>query len=259
MKTPIKIGERSFLSKNDALLYYKTILNSYKFGQSLNDNDFKELMALLNYEYQLSISQTPQIQGANEVVDEPGNDSEVLVENIVVSKAQFNTRCFEIFYSDSTSCYISYLMIINRRGYTSETLFTTACRNCIQKDLMLVKQEYFKKHSVQGKVKCQETSVLSKWEELAVDHRQPNTLSVIIDRFKEVNSIELESLEYRTTKENLIVFKDQQLVQNFVSYHRNKATLRIVRKECNSSRSAMGRIKRSPKDLTVNQTQLSLF
>ncbi|WP_151088264.1 hypothetical protein [Hymenobacter baengnokdamensis] len=122
-----------------------------------------------------------------------------------------------------------------------------------------MKQEYFKKYSIQGKVKCQETSTLSKWEDLAVDHRQPNTLSIIIDRFKEVKNIVLDNLEYRTTRDNMIVFKDQELVQSFISYHRDKATLRVVRKDCNSSRSAMGRVKKSSKDLVINQAQLPLF
>ena len=259
MKTPVKIGERNFLSKKDATLHYRSILNSYRFGQSLNDNDFDDLMALLNYEHQLGIAQSPQIQVTGELANEFEDNSEVLVENIIVSKVQFSTKCFEVFYSDNTSYYISYLMIINRKGYTSETLFSTVCRNCIQKDLMDVKREYFKKHAVQGKVKCQETTVLSTWEELVVDHRQPNTLSVIVDRFKEVNNIVLDNLEYKTTKDNLIIFKDPELVRRFVLYHQNKATLRIVRKECNSSRSAMGRVKKSPKDLTINHTQLNLF
>lgn len=183
MKSPIKIGERSFPSKKDALLYYKTILNSYKFGQSLNNDDFEDLMALRNYDYQLSMAQLPHVEDADKVVDESESELEaIVVKDIIVSKAQFNTKCFEVFYSDNTSCYISYLMIINRKEYTPELLFSTACRNCIQKDLMLVKQEYFKKYSVQGKVKCQKTNAFSKWEELAVDHRQPNTLSIIIDR-----------------------------------------------------------------------------
>jgi len=100
MKTSFRIGERSFSSKKDALIHYKGILNSYEFGQSLIDNDFKDLMALLNYEHQLSLSQTTQIEVSNEVEDAFEKDSEVQVENIFVSRVQFNTKCFEVFYSD---------------------------------------------------------------------------------------------------------------------------------------------------------------
>ena len=260
MKTPVKIGERNFSSKKEALTHYKNILNSYTFGSSLNDNDFWDLMALLNYEYQLNSMQQIHIEAEeNDEIKAENIEGEIFVKDIKVSKVQFTTKCFEVFHSDGTSCYISYLMMINRKEYTPESLFTIACRNCIQKDLISIKQEYFRNNSVQGRVKCQETNILSKWEELAVDHRQPNTLSIIIDRFKEVNEIILEDIEYQSNKENLIIFRNQELMQKFISYHRKKATLRVVRKERNSSRSAMGRVKKSSKDLIISQTQLPLF
>ncbi len=260
MKSNVEIGQRSFATKKEALLHYKGILNSYKFGQSLNNSDFVDLLALINYEFQISLAQFSQVEHSSEVNEEEAYETfDVSIDNIVVSKVQFNTKCFEVFYSNGSSYYISYIMLINRKGYTPEMLFTTACRNCVHKDIMSVKQEYFKKYSNQGKVKCQETNVLSSWQELAVDHRQPNTLSIIIDRFKELNNIELSEIEYRTTKDNLIIFKEDKLLQKFISYHRDKATLRVVRKEQNSSRSAMGRVKPNSKDLTIVQNQLPLF
>jgi hypothetical protein len=92
---------------------------------------------------------------------------------------------------------------------------------------------------------------LSKWEYLAVDHRQPNTFSVIIDRFKEVNKIELEKIDYLTNDVNLLLFKNKTLMTDFINYHKEKANLRIVRKECNLSRTGIARLKRSTKDLTI--------
>lgn len=91
----------------------------------------------------------------------------------------------------------------------------------------------------------------SKWTELDVDHRQPNTFSIIVDRFKEVNRINLDDIEYTSNEQNHIIFKDENLTHDFKKYHKEKASLRIVRKECNSSRSGMARIKRSTKDFTI--------
>jgi hypothetical protein len=113
------------------------------------------------------------------------------------------------------------------------------------------KQDYFDKNSVKGQVKCQETGLLSKWTELVVDHRQPNTFSVIVDRFKEVNRIELDKIEYTSNEQNHIIFKDDSWTKQFRMYHMEKASLRIVRTECNSSRTGLARIKRTSKDLTV--------
>ena len=142
-------------------------------------------------------------------------------------------------------------MLLNKTKYNPETLFYKACRNVISKDMLSIKQIFFNTNSVNGYVKCQETNELSKWEDLAVDHRQPNTFSVILDRFKEVKNIDLESIEYTINENNFIVFKNQDLIFEFINYHKEKANLRVIRKECNLSRTGMGRLKRSTKDLFI--------
>lgn len=264
MKKPLKIGGRTFPSKKEALVHYKGILNAYGFGQSLNDADFDDVLNLLNYNYfntSNKIEQEPEQIELNAVAElSPLDAEEVLIEDIKVSKVQYGTKCFEVFYSNRSSEFISYLMIIKDWSYTPEKLFSVACRNCIQRDLVAVKQVYFKENAANGLVKCQETGQLSNWAELAVDHRQPNTLSIIIDRFKELNNVVLDEIEYKTSSDNLILFKDPELTQKFVQYHQEKANLRVVRKERNASRTAMARVKRSAKDLVIKPSdQLSLF
>ena len=260
MRKPIKIGEKQYDSKKDAIKHYRTILNSYDFGQSLNDHDFDDLLDLLEYDdiaYSADIECLEDTDAEMASVDIgliPGDESaedEITIEDIKIARVQFNTKCFEVFYSDSTSQYISYLMIINNTKFTAEKLFYIACRSAIHNDIRAVKQEFFDQHSIKGQVKCQETEILSKWTELVVDHRQPNTFSVIVDRFKEVNRIDIETIEYSSNDQNLIVFKERTLSELFRKYHKEKASLRIVRRECNSGRSGLARIKRTSKDLTV--------
>ena len=260
MRKPIRIGHKEYKFKKDAILHYRTILNSYDFGQSLNETDFNELIDLLNYDY---FNYVAELETTEETVEEEINDEielskneeseddEITIEDIKVARVQFNTKCFEVFYNDKSSDYISYLMIINNTKYTPEKLFYVACRNSIHIDIKAVKQEYFDQNSIKGQVKCQETGLLSKWTELAVDHRQPNTFSVIVDRFKEVNRIELDKIEFTTNDQNHIIFKDESLTEQFRKYHKEKASLRIVRTECNSSRTGLARIKRTSKDLTI--------
>jgi len=263
MKRPlIKIGQKTYKFKKDAIEHYKAILNSYDFGQSLNDTDFNDLLDLLDYGYsnylaELEISENDkteefEVNDKVEIIDnDTENELEITIDDIKVSRVQFNTKCFELFYSNNTSAYISYLMIINNTKYTPEKLFYAACRNSIHNDIRAVKKEYFDRHSAKGQVKCQETGLLSQWAELVVDHRQPNTFSVIVDRFKEINSVDLSKIEYTSNEQNHIVFKDSNLTEQFKKYHKEKATLRIVKKECNSSRTSLARIKRTSKDLTI--------
>lgn len=260
MKKPFKIGQKEYKFKKDAITHYGTISNSYDFGQSLNDTDFDDLMDLLDYDYFNDLAEMETSEEINEketnaaervTESQENQEEEILIEDIKVSKVKFNTKCFEIFYSDKTSQYISYLMKINNTKYTPEKLFYIACRNSIHSDIKLVKQEYFDKNSIKGQVKCQETGILSKWTELAVDHRQPNTFSIIVDRFKEVNRIDLDTMEYTSNDQNHIIFKDEDWSLNFRKYHMEKASLRIVRTECNSSRTGLARLKRTSKDLTA--------
>jgi hypothetical protein len=260
MRRSFKIGQKEYKFKKDAIAHYRTILNSYNFGQSLSEIDFYELIDLLVYgnlniadDIELSEENSvDEVQNDIEIIDnKETNENELLIEDIKVSKVQFNTKCFEVFYNDKTSEFISYLMIINNTNYTPEKLFYSACRNSIHNDILSVKRNYFEKNSIQGHVKCQETGILSTWSELVVDHRQPNTFSVIVDRFKEVKSINLDTIEYTSNDQNHIIFQDYNLIENFKQYHKEKASLRIVRKEWNSSRTGMARIKRTTKDLTI--------
>jgi hypothetical protein len=47
LRKKIKIGEKEFLIKKEALSHYKMILNSYGFGEPLNESDLREILNLL--------------------------------------------------------------------------------------------------------------------------------------------------------------------------------------------------------------------
>ncbi len=254
MRKPIKIGDVTFKYKKDAIAYYRAILNSYNFGESLTDEDYYKVFDLLEYGRfwcnEDDVAEVFELPDATEDIEDD-DDSSLTIEDIKVSKVQFNTKCFELYYSDGASQYISYLMIINQKRFTADELFNIACRNSVHSDVRAVKQKFFDEHSVKGKVRCQESNILSTWTELVVDHRQPNTFSMIVDRFKELNEIDVNAIEYTSDDQNHVVFQDVNLADTFISYHKEKARLRLVRKEINSSRSGMGRVKMSTMDLTI--------
>ncbi len=129
--------------------------------------------------------------------------------------------------------------------------FSKTCRDVISDDLRLVKLSFFKGNSKKGRAKCQETGKLSLWEELNVDHRQPNTFSVILDRFIELHKIDLSSVEYIESIDNVYSLKDDGLAEKFRKYHKEKANLRLVRKDNNLGRSYLARNKRQKKDLKI--------
>lgn len=232
MRKPIKIGEIEFATKKDALAHYKAILNAYNFGEELNTNDYNDIMNLLETH--------PRIK------EKIG----VGIEKVRVAKVQYNTRSFQLVRIDGSTEFFSYTKRINAPK-TNFAKFQEACRQAIQGDLRSVKLDYFEKHSKKGQVKCQESKELAKYEELNVDHRQPNTFSVIVDRFIELNSIEIEKIAYIQVDGGPNELKDDKLKQEFRKYHQAKANLRIVKKNLNLGRSHQARVNRQKKDLTI--------
>jgi len=226
------IGERKFASKKDALNFYKVILNSYENGDCLEKTDFDEVFQLLKTH--------------PDFIKKVG----LGVEKIRITKSKYNTKVFEIVRLDESTDLFSYRHRINSPD-SDFTKFGRACRKAVQNDMWRVKKAYFVEHSKKGKVKCQETNELLLWEELNVDHRQPNTFSVILDRFIEINQINLKDIEYVKCDGEADGLADKKLTIMFVEYHSQKANLRIVKKDINMSRSHQGRISRQKKDLTI--------
>lgn len=226
------IGKHTFKYKKNALTYYKGILNSYQANQFVNESDFGDLLALI------------AIRPDSETKIGSG------ITSIKVTEVRYKTKCFELHRQDGSTEIFSYLKCING-GSKPFAKFSKACREAIAEDLRNVKLSYFKKFSSKGQVKCQETGELCKWEELNVDHRQPNTFSVIVDRFIEVHRIDANQVTYLEVMDGVHHFADHDLSEKFRTYHKEKANLRIVMKGKNLGRSHQARLKRQQKDLTV--------
>ncbi len=246
MRKPFKIGNKVYKFKKDALNFYKDILNSYHFGETLSQEHFGYIIDLLNYDESYFNNHAEfKILGQK-------SDIKKTLSSIRIGKAQYNTKCFELVFESGDTDFMSYILRINKPKVDLFSNFYTAARNAINIDIRSVKQEYFDINSKKGIVPCQESGILSKWTELVVDHRQPNTFSIIVDRFIEVYKIDLSKLEYRTNSDNFFIFKDDNLIKKFQEYHREKAVLRVIRKEFNSSRAHQGRVREMKKDLKIN-------
>jgi hypothetical protein len=199
MREPIIIGNKSYKYKKSALAHYQNILNSYNFGEYVSEEHLDDLIDLINYNISLYSKETPDITDVGDAnieevtTDEDATDSEeeIFIEDIRIVKVQYDSKCFEVVYTDSTTCLMSYILYLSRTKPNPAKDFNRACRNAIQDDMRLVKLKYFQLNSKKGKVKCQETGELHKWVDLVVDHRQPNTFSMIVERFKELKQIDL--------------------------------------------------------------------
>jgi len=232
MKKPIHIGDMNFGTKKEALAHFKRILNSYGYGESLTEPDFIDVLALLRIH--------PR---AEEKIG-------VGVRAIRVEGIRYKTKCFRIVRTDSSFDVFSYTKCINGR-HSPIAKFRRTCRDLVREDLRGVKKAYFKAHSKKGEVKCQETGEWGSWEDLNTDHRQPNTFSVIVDRFIEVNGVDVEAVDYVEVMDAVYEFADESLSAAFREYHRSKANLRLVKRTRNLGRSHLARLGRQARDLVV--------
>ena len=228
----IIIGKHSFSSKKDAIEFYRKILNSYEKNERLNSADFDNVYSILKIH-----PRKAEKIGCG-------------IEYLRVGIAKYNTKSFELVRTDGTSEFFSFTKRINK-PMDDFSKFLSACRQSIQTDLREVKQKYFKLNSTNGKAKCQETGEMLKYEELNVDHRQPNTFSIIVDRFAELNKIEFNQIKYNLINGAPNELKDKELELAFRNYHKKKANLRIVKKELNLSRAHQGRIRTISKDIKI--------
>jgi hypothetical protein len=232
MKKPIQIGEHSFKTKSEAIKFYKDILNSYQEGDELINSDFEMVFNLLK--------------------NHPDSERKIGcgIEKIVVENGGYNYNCFHLVRQDSSKEDFSYRKCIS--GEPNDfSLFSQACRKAVEDDLKEIKQKYFKENSKNGFVKCQDSAELINFDNAHVDHRQPNTFSVIVDRFIELNRIELSNIEYDRIDNYGHYLIDKVLEKQFRDYHAEKANLRVVNKNRNLSRSYQARINRQQKDLRI--------
>ncbi|MBP7103384.1 MAG: DUF3223 domain-containing protein [Bacteroidales bacterium] len=77
MRESIKIGEKEFAKKKNALIFYRTILNAYDFGEALNTKDFNDIMDL------------------SEIHPKVKEKIGVGIDKVRVGKVQYNTKSFE--------------------------------------------------------------------------------------------------------------------------------------------------------------------
>lgn len=188
-----------------------------------------------------------------DLLDTHPNVKEIIgvgIKIVRIAKSKYNTKCFELVRFDSSTEIFSYTYRINSPK-NDHTKFRESCRQAVQEDLRNVKLAYFKKYSRKGRVKCQETGEPSLWEELNVEHRQPNTFSIIVDRFIELHNIDLKGIKYITIDGRPDEIADSDLREKFIQYHKKKANLRLVKKYLNLGRSYQARIIRQKKDLPI--------
>jgi len=222
---PVLLPHISFESEAKALEHFRKILNSYKLGETLKGQDYKDVEALVynHPRYQ------DKIKGG--------------IKQIVVKSDMYGGQCFHILRTDNTFENFSYLKCI--RGDASPfTLFSYACRKIVAEDMKMEKEQYFlQNQNKEGKILCPLTQKLISRKESHLDHN-PVTFSVITEMFIQKMGLDLSKVEYSKEGEYGHVLADENLKSEFLKLHRKLAKYRVIQDTMNLSLNYEAKVAR---------------
>lgn len=263
-KYSISIGDKTFGSKSKALAFYKNILNSYRVGETLSEEDYTNIIDLVYADFikeEITAYETEYdaeydgekmnvkclVQQIREQIQDYGYETG---EHISSAKVDYHpefssVKCFFLMDGSNSIQIFSYLLAING-AISDNQRFSKACRHLVSERLREFKKQRFENRPV----KCAITNEIVEWEECQIDHKAPLTFSVIVKSFIIAHKIDISKVEYvcEITKEQ---FADQELVDKFDAFHKEMAVLRVLSTKQNNKLSGGARIKPSKKDGTL--------
>jgi hypothetical protein len=225
---PVEIATRSFENQSKATEYFRGILNRYKAGDRVSDDDALDLSALL--------------ERHDEYVQKVGTG----VDHFEVMATEHGTNCFRIIRNDGTGTDFSYRHCITQRPPSKKQEVSAAFRRVVQLDLYTARKEFFSAHGgVDGKVSCAVTGEQIARDEAHMDHRPPMTFEVVVTTFLEGRGMSLDQVPISSGRDEQVAPKitDTALAETFRGYHSRVAKLDIVKSTINLAQSSRNRIK----------------
>lgn len=230
---PVTLGHLHFAKQGDALEYFKEILNRYSPGEAIDAADYADVEALLS--------------GHPRAEEKIGAG----IASLLVDHDQEGGQCFHVLRSDGTKENFSYKKCITGDP-TPFTAFSAACRRVVDAELDAFKRAYFDKNqNDDGKVKCPETKRWISWDEAHVDHKSPNSFSVIVQFFVSSQGIDPTQVSYERTGLYGHELADASLAAAFQTWHRKNAVLRVIDGGRNLAKASLARIKPTKDDHTL--------
>lgn len=235
-KIPVDIGGLRFASKGAAEDYFRSMLYRYAVGERIPDPEATELNWLL--------------ERHPEFVDKSG----VGIEYFNVRSALFGTRCFEINRTDSSKTDFSFKSCVNGKAPSALSEAITALRAEVAEDILKEKRAWFKANGgTEGKVACALTGIRISQEEAHADQAPPRSFGTLAVTFLKARGIEPDSTFVTTPGDNQYQprLADPKLAQEWKDFHHDLATIRIVAKRGNLSRSHEGKVKKRDNQLRL--------
>ncbi len=240
MAISVQVGDQEFRTKKAAKDFFKDMLARYADGDDINEEDSAHLDKLLERH-----PEAAQKIGCG-------------ITRFFRQRTEKGTSCFWLERTDGTQTEFSYPTCVDAKGKSLYQEFAEACREAVQPDLIATKRDYFGEHANdEGKVACDVTGEMIKFDESHLDHKKPMTFQVIVRTFIAANSIvpSREMLSEPKDQQFSTTFVDDEMASKFREYHHNLAQLRVIKGRLNLSLGGSERIIKSRTPITIVRTQ----
>ena len=228
-KKPVIIATREFPSQGDATDFFKAMLNRYKPGDRVHNNDFLDLSALLERhpEYAIKV-------GCG-------------VDHFEVIMTEHGTQCFRVIRADGTGTDFSYPTCVRGRPPSLKAEVSSGFRQAVRIDLYRARDKFFAEHKDgDGLIICAVTKERLKPDQGHMDHRPPLTFEVIVTTFLAARGLSLEHVPISSGADDQVVTEitDLDLREAFRAYHASVARLDFVKSTTNLAQSSKQRMKK---------------
>jgi hypothetical protein len=225
---PVELATRSFDKQGDATLFFKTMLNRYRPGERVSDDDGLDVAALL--------------ERHTEYVTKVGWG----VDHFEVVMTEHGTQCFRIVRVDGSGTDFSYPHCISQRAPSRKQEVSQAFRRAVRFDLYRARDIFFAAHSDEGGlVACAVTGERIGREEAHMDHRPPMAFEVIVTTFLCGRGLSLDGVPLTTGKDDQVSpeVTDEGLREAFRIFHAGVARLDFLKDSVNLEQSSRNRLK----------------
>jgi hypothetical protein len=225
---PAELGTRTFNTQGEGAAFFKAMLNRYKPGDRVLDEDYLDLAALLERH--------------------PGYVVKVGcgVSYFQVVMTEHGTQCFSIVRADGTGTDFSYLRCISQRAPSRKQEISQAFRRAVRFDLYKARDAFFAAHiDAENLVVCAATGERISRDQAHMDHRPPMTFEVIVTTFLCSRGLSLDDVLLRTGQDNQVSpeLTDDKLGEEFRAYHEKVAWLDFVKNTVNLAEGSRHRLK----------------
>jgi hypothetical protein len=240
MAISVQVGDLEFRTKKAAKDFFKDMLARYADGDDISDEDSAQLDKLLERH-----PEAAQKIGCG-------------IKRFFRQRTEKGTSCFWLERTDGTKTEFSYPTCLDAKGKSLYQEFAEACREAVQPDLIATKRDHFGKHADdEGKVACDVTDQMIRFDESHLDHKKPMTFQVIVRTFIAANSIvpSREMLSEPRDQQFSTTFVDHEMADKFREYHHSLAQLRVIKSRLNLSLGGSERIIKSKTPIAIVRTQ----